>query len=139
MSALVGSKRARMDRFAATATACVIWLVASTALAGEPRAVAVPAGEKLVVHEWGTFTSFAGSNGVKLEFRPLVDSDLPLFVLDRWTNDGNVDPRFALSKRRVRSRQRMETPVIYFYSDVERLRDDVERLAARLARLERNR
>ena len=29
---------------------------------------------KLVVHEWGTFTNFAGSNGVYLDYRPLVDS-----------------------------------------------------------------
>src|SRR5947208_12532752 len=38
---------------------------------------------RFVVHEWGTFTSFAGSDGVQLEFRPLVDTDLPPFVLNR--------------------------------------------------------
>jgi hypothetical protein len=75
---------------------------------------------KLTVHEWGTFTSFAGSNGVKLEFRPLVDSDLPPFVLNRWSQDGAFNPLTGFSKGSVRARQRMETPVIYFYSDVER-------------------
>lgn len=39
-----------------------------------------PADERFLVHEWGTFTSFAGSDGAKLEFRPLVDNDLPPFV-----------------------------------------------------------
>ena len=38
-------------------------------LRGSDARKAKPPG-KLVVHEWGTFTSFAGSNGVNLEFRP---------------------------------------------------------------------
>ena len=43
---------------------------------------------KLVVHEWGTFTSFSGSNGVQLDFRPLVNEDLPNFVFDRQMQAG---------------------------------------------------
>ena len=65
------------------------------------------------MHEWGTFTSFAGSDGVNLEFRPLVDSDLPAFVYSPAS-------RFEFTKRSIFARQRMETPVTYFYSDVER-------------------
>src|SRR5437868_4494252 len=35
----------------------------------------------LIVHEWGTFTSIAGKDGVTLEWRPLNGSaDLPGFV-----------------------------------------------------------
>ena len=40
----------------------------------------------LVVHEWGTFTSIAGKNGVAIDWRPLNGaSDLPGFV---YTMDG---------------------------------------------------
>src|SRR4030095_4322397 len=36
---------------------------------------------RLVVHEWGTFTSIAGKDGFALEWRPLNgSSDLPKFV-----------------------------------------------------------
>jgi hypothetical protein len=67
---------------------------------------------KLVVHEWGTFTSFAGSNGVNLEFRPLVANDLPRFVIRPWSE---------LAKDYYVALQRMETPVAYFYTDVPRV------------------
>jgi hypothetical protein len=69
------------------------------------------------VHEWGTFTSFSGSNGVKLEFRPLVDDDLPPFVLDRAEQSGLLCP---FAKVSYSAYQRMETPVLYFYTDTER-------------------
>ncbi|MDB5320366.1 MAG: hypothetical protein JWN40_1997 [Phycisphaerales bacterium] len=89
----------------------------------------LPRDNNYIVHEWGTFTSFAGSNGVSLDFRPLADEDLPKFVMDR--------PRqAALNQRRdiayakgvtgkglVLSKQRMETPVTYFYTDQERIVD----------------
>ncbi len=71
---------------------------------------------ELVVHEWGTFTSFSGSNGVQLDFRPLIEDDLPEFVYDRLLQSGT--PTF--SKSRIRARVRMETPVTYFYTDRER-------------------
>ncbi|HLQ47230.1 MAG TPA: hypothetical protein VK137_20970, partial [Planctomycetaceae bacterium] len=70
-----------------------------------------------VVHEWGTFTNFSGSDGVQLEFRPLVDHDLPEFVVDRAMQAGSSNP---WSKARIRVLQRMETPVTYFYTDRER-------------------
>jgi hypothetical protein len=71
----------------------------------------------LVVHEWGTFTSFSGSDGVRLEFRPLADEDLPSFVLDRFLQSGAGNP---FSKSEIRVRLRMETPVTYFYTTRER-------------------
>src|ERR687884_2381827 len=41
----------------------------------------VTTANRLVVHEWGTFTSIAGRDGVALEWRPLNGaSDLPKFV-----------------------------------------------------------
>jgi hypothetical protein len=71
-------------------------------------------------HEWGTFTSVQGGDGVLLDWRPLESSRLPQFVYD-WKKPGlNRQagmPNF--SKSVVMSLQRMETPVIYFYSDRE--------------------
>lgn len=82
-----------------------------------PEAGAGGATADYVVHEWGTFTSFSGSNGVKLEFRPLVDDDLPPFVLDRAEQSGLMNP---FAKWSYRAYQRMETPVLYFYTETER-------------------
>jgi hypothetical protein len=74
------------------------------------------ADSRLIVHEWGTFTTFSGSNGVHLDFRPLRDQELPLFVMDRARQDGFL----WFGKGRLKTRVRMETPVTYFYTDVER-------------------
>src|SRR6266699_4469152 len=38
-------------------------------------------------HEWGTFTSVQGADGVLLDWRPLETSRLPKFVYD-WTHAG---------------------------------------------------
>jgi hypothetical protein len=75
------------------------------------------ASDRLIVHEWGTFTSFSGSDGVRLEFRPLVSSDLPGFVFNRARQVGAYND---LGKSRYLVRERMETPVTYFYTDRER-------------------
>jgi hypothetical protein len=72
--------------------------------------------DRLIVHEWGTFTTFSGSNGVHLDFRPLQDQDLPSFVMNRASQSGYV----WIGKRRIKTRVRMETPVTYFYTDKER-------------------
>jgi hypothetical protein len=89
----------------------------------------LPQDNDYIVHEWGTFTSFSGSDGIALDFRPLVDEDLPKFVLDRpqqaALND-NRDRAYAkgvTAKGFVLSKQRMETPVTYFYTDKERIVD----------------
>src|SRR3989442_13959778 len=99
-------------------------------LAAFPAFAGLSDSGKLIVHEWGTFTSFAGSDGISLEFRPLVTSDLPLFVLDRVKQANLFDQRFEAgdrsvytSKSVVRSLQRMETPVTYFYTDRQRVVD----------------
>jgi hypothetical protein len=72
-----------------------------------------------VAHEWGTFTSVQGADGVPLEWNPLTSSQLPGFVHD-WSKPLG-DPRRHLTgfggKTAFRTLQRMETPVIYFYAD----------------------
>jgi hypothetical protein len=75
----------------------------------------------LVAHEWGTFTSVQGADGVLLDWRPLETSKLPKFVYN-WQNPGlNRRPAGipGFGKGVVLTLQRMETPVIYFYSDRE--------------------
>lgn len=73
----------------------------------------------LVVHEWGTFTSIAGKNGVALDWRPLNGAtDLPQFV---YKEDEAAGYRgtYGRSGKNVVARVRMETPVIYFYTAKE--------------------
>src|SRR3977135_3670122 len=73
------------------------------------------AENNLVVHEWGTFTSIAGKDGVALEWRPLNGPpDLPKFV--HTIQEGDAGLRNA-PKADLRATERMETPVIYFYSN----------------------
>src|SRR5688572_14939385 len=80
---------------------------AVAALASLTAAAAVRAGPDgrsgLLVHEWGTFTSFSGSDGTPLVFMTLPRADLPGFVA--YTG-GKPNPAL----------QRMETPVTYFYA-----------------------
>jgi hypothetical protein len=68
------------------------------------------------VHEWGTFTSLSGESTYQLEWKPLGGpTDLPRFV---------YGPKGAAQQELFGkggfSTVRMETPVIYFYSDRER-------------------
>ena len=63
----------------------------------------------LTVHEWGTFTSIAGSDGRSVEWMPLDGStDLPSFV----EHFSGVNFKAGL-----RGTVRMETPVLYFYTN----------------------
>ena len=65
----------------------------------------------LTAHEWGTFTSIAGSDGQAVEWSPLSGStDLPAFV-EHFRDHG-----FKLG---LRGTVRMETPVLYFYDSRE--------------------
>jgi len=72
------------------------------------------------LHEWGTFTSISGSDGVLLRGLQIEEERLPAFVyaLDGMQNTG---PGFAKGFRHQRPLRnvtiKMETPVIYFYSD----------------------
>lgn len=87
-----------------------------------------PAKKGLVVHEWGTFTSVQGGDGNLLNWKPLVTSELPRFVYN-WRNAGlNRVPFYnpllpqqvangLFNKGGMVTLQRMETPVVYFYSD----------------------
>ena len=55
---------------------------------GEP----VNAASPLIVHEWGTFTSFSGSDGKLVGFRP-NNQDLPNFVYTAgWGREFQIRP-----------------------------------------------
>src|SRR5436309_10160532 len=83
--------------------------ISSHSLGGEAR----PVYSSLTAHEWGTFTSIAGSDGQAVEWSPLTGStDLPAFV------EHFRDPGFKLG---LRGTVRMETPVLYFYSSKEEI------------------
>lgn len=74
--------------------------------------------DRLVAHEWGTFTSIAGKDGVALEWRPLNGAtDLPKFVHSMQGPDQGL--RHANGKVGLTAAVRMETPVIYFYTNRE--------------------
>lgn len=80
-------------------------------ISGLPARNAEPVYAGLTVHEWGTFTSIAGSDGQAVEWSPLTGStDLPGFVEHFRT------PEF---KPGLRGTVRMETPVLYFYDSRE--------------------
>src|SRR5260370_17201608 len=70
---------------------------------------ATPAGKDLVVHEWGTFSTFSGSDGNNLKFYP-YDNDLPDFIHGyRLSCLSHTTPQGGLIS--------LETPVDYFYSE----------------------
>ncbi len=96
-----------------------------TALSVSLRLIAAPqSDEEFVAHEWGTFTSVQGADGVQMIWNPFIRTDLPGFVYSRGraANYG-----WRLSDYEVKGDMttivRMETPVIYFYSGEPRTVD----------------
>lgn len=94
---------------------------------------------KLEAHEWGTFTSLVGSNGITQHGMYHEDEKLPDFVHGFGVTQGDlagpVNPipipppskpcrqKFCFGDEFFANNlitQKMETPVIYFYSDVKR-------------------
>lgn len=76
------------------------------------------------LHEWGTFTTVSGSDGILLDGLEREEAALPLFTYSHaGLENGNL-PRVngiiskGLSRRPVAGvKVKMETPVIYFHSD----------------------
>lgn len=98
----------------------LVVVTASSAVAIKLRrsAAAKASQDRLIVHEWGTFTSIAGKEGVALEWRPLNGStDLPKFVHTMQSATSGL--RHPQSKADMAATIRMETPVIYFYANRE--------------------
>ena len=93
----------------------------------------LPSHAKLEAHEWGTFTSLVGSNGITQDGMIHEDEVLPNFVHEfgELRQEVPPPPPFEPRPRPCRSKicfgndffennavtQKMETPVIYFYAD----------------------
>lgn len=87
----------------------LVSLLAPPAWAQAPLPEAPPRPDRLIVHEWGTFTQMAGSDGVVLEGLHHEEERLPDFVYDRSRLPEVYTQRFS----------KMETPVTYFYAPRE--------------------
>jgi hypothetical protein len=94
--------------------ACTVFFLAFTALLPRIfRAQSPSSGHDpyLTAHEWGTFTSIAGKDGHAVEWLPLSGStDLPSFV-EHFSG--------VAFKGGLLGTVRMETPVLYFYTNRE--------------------
>jgi hypothetical protein len=90
------------------AVACALFVTLAAALPGLLSSAHTPGSNtELTAHEWGTFTTIAGTDGLAVEWLPLSGSpDLPGFV---------EHYRTSVFKLGLRGTVRMETPVIYFY------------------------
>src|SRR5438105_7022282 len=96
----------------------VVTASASVVIKMRRSAAAKASKDSLIVHEWGTFTSIAGKDGVALEWRPLNGAtDLPKFVHTMQSAPSGL--RHPKSKADLAGTIRMETPVIYFYANRE--------------------
>lgn len=83
---------------------------------------ATPAtNDPFVVHEWGTFTTVQGANGEQISWMPPASVDLPDFVYRIAMGDD--DRPVVINPKDRAALARMETPVIYFYSQRERTAD----------------
>ncbi|HVR75832.1 MAG TPA: hypothetical protein VMT52_15985 [Planctomycetota bacterium] len=96
------TKRSLLGRRAVALLLGAAALAVCTSLRAGPRG--------LVVHEWGTFLSVQGPDGVSLGGMVDSEEDLPVFVEERTNKESWV---------RALMRQKMETPVTYFYTDHE--------------------
>ncbi len=80
--------------------------------------------DPLIVHEWGTFTSMQGSDGINLEGLQWEEERLPGFVhsLSRFDEQERAEPELKgkLARPLRRVTQKMETPVIYFHTKTRR-------------------
>jgi len=92
-----------------TITICAILILTVSAVA-----------QPLTVHEWGTFTSLHGSHGGILSGLYFEEEQLPPFVyhFPGFSPDSAIQLNGYFPCKNVTVK--METPVLYFYSDIER-------------------
>ncbi|MGH7618555.1 MAG: hypothetical protein ACREPM_15150 [Gemmatimonadaceae bacterium] len=104
---------------------------ASFTASSRPTSSPAPSPRVLVAHEWGTFTTVAGTDGRAIDWLPLGGpTDLPCFV-EHYDNRPTVkivaDAQGPFDYQRARTallgKVRMETPVLYFYAGQDTLVD----------------
>lgn len=104
------------SRFA-LGTLCTLSVLSNLAHAGG-ELCRMQSPEGLIAHEWGTFTSFSGSDGKLMYFSTSISENLPAFVSTRSKQTKDAKPEDVVRdvKTGYSTLQRMETPVIYFYA-----------------------
>lgn len=110
-------------RHVAIALGTVVTLGSIVGLAGDARS------PEITMHEWGTFTTVAGTDGRAINWLPLGGpSDLPCFVKHVNANfiakvapgaQAGAQISFEAVRSSLQAKVRMETPVIYFYSPTQ--------------------
>ena len=93
----------------------------AVALLAASSSLAAATDDPFVVHEWGTFTTVHAANGEQIWWVPPASEDVPDFVY-RSETSGTWQKPIAHPKDLL-SLARMETPVIYLYSQRERVVD----------------
>lgn len=85
-------------------------------------ATSLPAADRMVVHEWGTFTSLQDEHGEAIGAINSDDEPVPHFVSRLWNVTAvpvsDLTPAFegkAIMRNHPDVTMRLETPVIYFY------------------------
>jgi hypothetical protein len=99
-----------------------IHVLAAATLLAASSSLHAATDDPFVVHEWGTFTTVQGGDGEQISWMPPTSVDLPEFVY-RAEVSGNWSSKAAYIPKDVTAFVRMETPVIYFYSERARVAD----------------
>ncbi len=82
-----------------------------------------PEKEDFIVHEWGTFTSLHSSEGDRLDGLFVEEEQLPAFVYEHAGLPDDINDNLSCGKGLASFAEpmdvtiKMETPVLYFYSD----------------------
>lgn len=96
----------------------LVQAIAAVTLFIAPPAVSAATADSFVVHEWGTFTTVQGADGEQILWALPSGLDLPQFV--HRAADTGVQ---GWTTKEAPGIVRMETPVLYFYSQQERIAD----------------
>jgi hypothetical protein len=95
-------------------------LLAAVVLLAAGSTFAAATDDPFVVHEWGTFTTVHTANGEQIWWKPPASVDVPDFV---YRSETSRTSKPLLHPKDRSALARMETPVIYFYSQRERVVD----------------
>ena len=105
-----------------TASALLLSLTLAAPVRSEPSTNLPPPPGGFTLHEWGTFTSVSGSDGILLPGVERSEEALPSFTYAHEAMHHNDSIAVPFSKGIAWTRPlanvtvRMETPVIYFYT-----------------------